>query len=97
MEDLRDHSAPFQYFQVSPPVHCIIILVCINKYLIQDLLLHAHNIMEEFGLECGRFSPSPRFEPVQYIVELDGIHQMRVNDDINDLPENSTRPIPSYS
>ena len=51
MADLGYYLVPFQYCQVSPPVHCVIIIFCINKYLIQDLLLHAHNIME--GLDSS--------------------------------------------
>ena len=62
--DLGDHPLSFQYIQVAPLFQRIISLVYINKYFIQDLLLHACNLLECFGLQCGCPSPSSHSEHV---------------------------------
>ena len=49
LEDLGSHPTPLPYCQGAPPVQRIIDLVDIHKYTIQDLPLHALNILEEFG------------------------------------------------
>ena len=60
----------------------------IHKNILQVLLPHARNILENFGLQGGHPSSSLRSEPVHNIMELDGFRQAPVNyDDDDDLPE----------
>ena len=58
LEDMGSHPIPLHHHQVATPVQCVICIVDIHKYLIQDLLPHAHNIMEGFGLQGVRTSSS---------------------------------------
>ena len=84
--DLGYHPVQFHYLQGVPPLQSIIILVYINKDLIQDLLPYAHNLLENFGLQCGCTSPYPHSEHVKDIMELNGFCHMPFNDDGDNLP-----------
>ena len=46
----RYHPTPFQYLQGASLVQRVLGLVEINKDLVEELLLHGHNMLEEFGL-----------------------------------------------
>ena len=60
----------------------------INKDLISDLTPQAPNLLEEFGLHGDRPFTFPRSEPVQNVMELDGVCQVMVNGDDDEFQEN---------
>ena len=54
--DLGAHPVPLHDLHCAPLVQCAIGLVDIYKYIIQDLIPHTHNLLENFFLQG--FCPS---------------------------------------
>ena len=69
-------------------VQRVISLVEIHKYILQDLTPQAPNLLEYFFLQGGHPYPLPHPEPLQNVMEIDGLFQAPFNYYGNEFPKN---------
>ena len=82
----RPHSVSLKDFQASAPVQGFILLVQLQKYCIQDLLPHAHYLMDQFVLKGGGTSAATYPETMEDVVELNGGGEAETDNDRHHLP-----------